>query len=118
MRFWIAAFLVVIVSAFSTNALAVTIDWAPVGNAGNAADPLTGVGAVAYNYNIDKYDVTVGQYTEFLNAVAKADPYGLYDANMATDLNIAGISRSGASGSYSYSVIGNSANLPITYVSW
>jgi formylglycine-generating enzyme required for sulfatase activity len=36
---------------------------------------------------------------------------------MATDLNIAGIERSGVSGSYTYSVIG-SANHPITYVSW
>jgi formylglycine-generating enzyme required for sulfatase activity len=36
---------------------------------------------------------------------------------MATDLNIAGISRTGASGSYSYSVIG-SPNKPVTYVSW
>jgi formylglycine-generating enzyme required for sulfatase activity len=36
---------------------------------------------------------------------------------MGTDLNIAGISRAGSSGSYTYSVIG-SANRPITYVSW
>ena len=52
--------------------VAVTIDWVPVGNAGNANDPATGnlYGGVAYNYSIDKYDVTVGQYTEFLNAVA------------------------------------------------
>ena len=33
------------------------------------------------------------------------------------NVNIAGISRSGVSGSYSYSVIG-SANHPVTYVSW
>ena len=73
---------------------------------------------MAYNYNIDKYDVTVGQYTDFLNSVAATDTYGLYNTSMATDLNIAGISRSGSSGSYTYSVIGSSANLPITYVSW
>jgi formylglycine-generating enzyme required for sulfatase activity len=36
---------------------------------------------------------------------------------MATDVTIAGIARSGASGSYSYSVIG-SANHPVTCVSW
>ncbi len=36
---------------------------------------------------------------------------------MATNLNIAGIARSGSSGTYTYSVIG-SANHPITYVNW
>ena len=106
------------------SASAVTIDWVPVGNPGNPAvntimnDGTSGYGAVAYNYNIDKYDVTVGQYTAFLNSVAATDTYGLYDPSMATNLNIAGVSRSGSSGSYSYSVIGSSANLPITYVSW
>jgi hypothetical protein len=102
------------------SASAVTIDWVPVGNAGNANDFNTGnlYGGVAYNYSIDKYDVTVGQYTEFLNAVATTDTYGLYNTLMGTNLNIAGISRSGSPGSYTYSVIGNTTKLPITYVSW
>ena len=43
----------------------------PVGNVGNAADPPPAYGAVSYAYNIGKYDVTAGQYTAFLNAVAK-----------------------------------------------
>jgi formylglycine-generating enzyme len=96
----------------------------PVGNPGNAPDTAvmttdgtTGYGSVGYNYSIGKYDVTVGQYTAFLNAVAATDIYDLYYARMATDLNIAGISRSGSFGSYTYSVIG-SPNHPITYVSW
>ena len=50
-------------------------------------------GAVGYAYSIGKYEVTVGQYTAFLNAVAATDTYGLYDSQMATDLNIAGIAR-------------------------
>ncbi len=93
----------------AASARAVTIDWVRVGNAGNAPDPnsIYSFGSVAYSYSIDKYDVTVGQYTEFLNAVVAADPYGLYDTHMATDLNIAGISRSGSSGNYSYSIIGS-----------
>jgi hypothetical protein len=40
---------------------------------------------------------------------------------MATDRAVAGISRAGSSGSYTYSVInngGDSANRPITYVTW
>ena len=107
--------------AVSTHA--VTIDMVPVGNPGNANDPATGnlYGGVAYDYQIGKYAVTIGQYTEFLNAVAKTDTYSLYNGNMATVLNIAGISQSGSSGSYTYSVIsngGNSANRPITFVSW
>ena len=102
---------------------AVTIDLVPVGNAGNANDPGTGnvYGGVAYDYQIGKYDVTIGQYTDFLNAVAATDTYSLYSASMGTDLNVAGIAQSGSSGSYTYSVItngGNSANRPITYVSW
>ncbi|NDC55032.1 MAG: PEP-CTERM sorting domain-containing protein, partial [Planctomycetia bacterium] len=63
-----------------------------------------------------------------LNAVAATDPYSLYNESMATNLFIAGIARSGSSGSYSYSVIGPSGttpagasspgNRPITFVSW
>ncbi len=101
----------------------VTIDTVTVGDAGNAADT-TGYGAVDYEYNIGKYEVTIGQYTAFLNSVARTNTnshiVNLWNASMATDLNIAGISRSGSgtlASPYSYSVIG-SGNRPITYVSW
>ena len=47
----------------------------------------TGYGAVAYNYSIGKYEVTLNQYVAFLNAVAETDNCGLYNAAMATDLN-------------------------------
>lgn len=66
---------------------------------------------------MEKYEVTISQYATFLNAVAATNPYNLYNASMATDLNVAGISRSGSSGSFSYPVIGN-GNRPISYVSW
>ncbi|MGA1539426.1 MAG: SUMF1/EgtB/PvdO family nonheme iron enzyme [Chthoniobacterales bacterium] len=101
----------------------VTIDTVTVGDAGNAADT-TGYGAVADVFAIGKYEVTIGQYTTFLNSVATvtSDSYivDLWTGSMATDLNIAGISRSGSgtlADPYSYSVIG-SGNRPITYVSW
>lgn len=100
-----------------TASALVTIDSVYVGNVGNAADPTSGYGAVNYGYTIGKYEVTLNQYTEFLNAVAKTDPYGLYNGQMGLDANIAGISRSGVSGSYAYSVLG-SGNRPVTYVSW
>ena len=103
----------------------ITYDMVTVGNPGNGNDTGgTNNGAVSYEYQIGKYDVTIGQYTAFLNA---ADPNGtnpnnIYNSSMATDLNIAGISyTAGASAGAKYAVInngGNSSNRPITYVSW
>jgi len=109
-----------LLASLAVPARAVTIDMVTVGNPGNANDT-TSYGGVNYSYQIGKYDVTIGQYTDFLNAVAATDTYSLYNTSMATDLNAAGIARTGVSGSYTYSVItngGNSANRPITYVNW
>jgi formylglycine-generating enzyme required for sulfatase activity len=91
----------------------------PVGNPGNANDTATGnkYGGVNYTYDIGQYDVTLNQYATFLNDVAALDSYGLYNVKMASDVHIAGISRTGANGSYSYSVIGDGSR-PVTYVSW
>lgn len=117
----IAATVVWMVAGLSEPpARAVTIDLVTVGNPGNAADT-TGYGAVDYGYQIGKFAVTIGQYKDFLSAVAQSDPYSLYAANMGSDQHIRGISRTGDSGSYSYSVItqnGFSGSRPITYVSW
>jgi formylglycine-generating enzyme required for sulfatase activity len=100
-----------------------SLQFVPVGNPGNAADTATGslYGSVPYAYQMGKYDVTVGQYAQFLNAVAKTDTYGLYNSYMATDYPTIGIAQSGTSGSYSYSVTGGysqAANCPIFDVSW
>ena len=107
----LAAFLL---PATLQEAHAVTIDMVTVGNPGNANDPATGgiYGGVAYDYQIGKYDVTIGQYTDFLNAVAATDTYSLYNASMATDLNAAGIAQAGSSGSYTYSAIAPSGTTP------
>ncbi len=101
----------------------ITIDTVTVGNPGNVVDT-TGYGAVSYTYDIGTYEVSLLQYTAFLNAVAATDTYSLWNANMGSDngvgtgnLNIAGISRANSSGSYTYSVIGD-GNRPVTYVSW
>jgi sulfatase modifying factor 1 len=102
------------IAALITNASAsVTIDWVTVDNAGNAADT-TGYGAVGYSYQIGKYEVTNAQYGAFLNAAAQTDSYGLYNSNMSTY----GITRSGNSGSYTYSVTTALANRPVVNVSW
>jgi formylglycine-generating enzyme required for sulfatase activity len=105
---------------------AITIDTVAVGNKGNTADTrlmddgTTGYGSVGYNYNIGKYEVTAGQYTAFLDAVAATDTYGLYNTEMDSVNNSYGcnIKRSGNSGSYTYSVASDWANRPVNYVSY
>ena len=97
-----------------SSAQALTMEWVTVGDAGNAADT-TGYGQVDYVYNIGKYEVTAGQYTAFLNAVAATDTYGLYRASMTTGC---GIERTGSAGSWSYSVSASYADRPVNYVSW
>jgi sulfatase modifying factor 1 len=116
--------LTLLTAALITSASAsVTIDWVTVGNAGNAADTAdgdaftTGVqryGAVGYTYQIGKYEVTNAQYGAFLKAAAKTDSYGLYNSSMSGY----GITRTGSSGSYNYSVTTALANRPVVYVSW
>jgi formylglycine-generating enzyme len=106
-----------------------SLEFVTVGDPGNVA-ALSGdypdIGAVNYVYQIGKYDVTVAQYTEFLNAVAREDLYGLYDTNMGqpghwgTDDGRmgCGIARSGTASDYTYSVMPGRADYPVNYVSW
>jgi formylglycine-generating enzyme required for sulfatase activity len=90
--------------------------WVPVGNPGNAPDGTGGCGAVAYTFNIGKFEVTAGQYTVFLNAVAATDTYGLYSTYMWS--YGCKIQRAGSSGGYTYSVASDYANRPVNFVSW
>jgi formylglycine-generating enzyme required for sulfatase activity len=99
----------------------VVIVTVPVGNPGNAADtrPSWGaVGAVDYEFNIGKYEVTAGQYTTFLNAVAKTDTYCLYNTLMWSSNYGCKIQQDGTPGNYTYSVASDWANRPVNYVSW
>jgi len=102
---------------------AITIDTVPVGDPGNAADTRynsMSVGAVAYSYNIGKYEVTAGQYTAFLKAVAGVDTYALYNTGMSSTSS-GGITRSGGGtvgNPYTYSVAPAFTNRPVNYVSW
>jgi len=100
---------------------AVSLELVTVGDPDNSADPLTGFGAVDHPFLISSKAITIGQYADFLNAVARRDRHDLFSPSMQSDLNIAGIQRSGRPGKYQYSVIdnaGSSADRPITYVSW
>ena len=109
------------VLAIGSAAQAVNIETVPVGNPVNIADT-TGdpnpCGAVDYEYQIGKYEVTAGQYTEFLNAVAATDTYGLYNTSMDSGSNGCKIQQIGSSGSYTYSVASDWADRPVNYVSW
>ena len=105
------------VAASAAFAGSVTMDWSTVGNAGNAADPTTGYGAVGYEYRIGTYEVTNSQYAAFLNAVAASDPNGLYNSLMGSNPR-GGITRSGSAGSYTYSVKANMGDKPVNFVSW
>jgi len=120
--------MVCVLLALNSGTQAVTIDWVTVGNAGNIADTevmsdgTTGYGSVGYEYQIGKYEVTAGQYTEFLNAVAATDTYGLYNSDMWEedpwgDFGCK-IQQSGSSGSYTYSVAADWANRPVNYTSF
>jgi sulfatase modifying factor 1 len=116
----VVAIVFMLAGANLTRATPVNYEMVRIVDAGNAADS-TGYGAVAYEYQIGKYDVTIGQYTAFLNAVdpGGTNPYSLYNSSMGTELSIAGISfTSGAADGCKYAVISGSENKPITYVSW
>ena len=95
----------------------VSIETVTVGNQGNDADDTT-YGSVAYAYDIGKFEVTAGQYTEFLNAVAATDTYELWYYLMWSDDRGPKIERTGSSGSYSYSVAADRENRPVAVISW
>ena len=127
-RAWVSACLVV--GLLVSTAGSVNIEAVPVGDPGNAGE-LSGAGAgiygsdricgsVDYRYDIGKYEVTAGQYTEFLNAVARTDTYGLYNTHMDTAVDSFGcnIKRTGSSGEYKYIVTLDWADRPVNFVSW
>lgn len=117
----------IVFSASSVHA--VSIETVLVGNPHNAPDhdyhidPIRqgpndgGRGSVAYNYEIGKYEVTNSQYAEFLNAVAATDTHLLYHTGMNNAIN-GGITRSGTSGSYTYTPRPNMANKPVAQVNF
>jgi formylglycine-generating enzyme len=93
-----------------------SLEFVTVGNPGNAGELNRSAdanenyyGGVDYVYAIGKYEVTTGQYTAFLSAVAAEDTYGLYNYM---------IQRDGEPGSYTYSVAADRANRPVSNVNW
>lgn len=82
-------------AAFAAESADLGIEWVTVGNPGNAADPVSGRGAVAGVFQISKHEVTVGQYAAFLGAVAANDPHGLWTGGLP-------IARAGGPGAFTY----------------
>jgi formylglycine-generating enzyme required for sulfatase activity len=121
-----AAVFVLIAGASAVRAL--TIDLVPVGNPGNPANPSDPnsprAGAVAYNYQIGRTEVSNAQYTEFLNAVdpTGVNPHAVYNVNMgnaAAVYDTGGIDfTGGAANGSKYSVKPGKGNNPVIFVSW
>jgi sulfatase modifying factor 1 len=116
-------------AATGSSAPLIALDSVEVGDPGNAATTVDGTdyGAVAQTYRITKTEITIAQYTTFLNAIARRSDgaqgsvvESLYDSRMATDPHVAGISRAGSGTEavpYTYTAIGDPSK-PIAYVSW
>jgi formylglycine-generating enzyme required for sulfatase activity len=107
-------------AALITSAAAsVTIDYVSVGHAGNAADS-TGYGAVAYAYQIGKYEVTNAQYGAFLNAVDPdgANANGVYNSNMGSNARGGITYTAGAASGAKYTIRTSMGDKPVNYVSW
>lgn len=98
----------------------VILDLTFIGNPGNPAydHPREPMGSVGYSYYINTYEVTVAQYTEFLNAVAQSDPHGLYNPSMSAGPLGPYIMRYGEEGAYYYSVVEGKENQPVRHVSF
>jgi formylglycine-generating enzyme required for sulfatase activity len=115
-----------------SKTFAVTIDTVPIGVPNNPADNRYvdgGIGSVPCSFRIAKTEISNAQYVEFLNAVADADPYGLYHSSLGSS-TVGGIVRSGDPGSYAYAVkpaaVGQGPNgtdysyenKPVVFISW
>lgn len=108
----------VVLLGYSYSGAVVAFDWAHVGDAGNAADPEIGLGAVSYNYAIAKNEVTNAQYTAFLNAVdpAGANTLALYHPDMAGVFG--GIDSGGVTDGARYLAQPGREQNPVTFISF
>jgi formylglycine-generating enzyme required for sulfatase activity len=118
---------VVLLSAGSVQA-EVVMETVSVGNPGNAPDTrydTQGYGGVDYVYSIGTFEVTAGQYRDFLNAVdpAGSNPYGLYNSSMDSSLYGCQITWNAGSSTYDFSGCPSGteadwADRPVNFVSW
>jgi sulfatase modifying factor 1 len=90
----------------------VVFDWVEVDDPGNGCElqPQGCFGSVAEVYEISMFETTNAQYAEFLNAVAKTDTNGLYNADNG------GITRSSGPVGFEYSAELGFEDRPVHYV--
>jgi formylglycine-generating enzyme required for sulfatase activity len=107
----------------------VTVDYAVVGDPGNAANT-NGWGAVSDVFKISKQETSNDQYVDFLNKVdaAGTNPNGVYNSLMGSD-NLGGITfNAGAPSGSKYAVksgaptgsLGSTSygNMPVLFTTW
>jgi formylglycine-generating enzyme len=112
----------------TTSCLAQEAEWVTISHPGNPADK-SGFGAVAYEFQIMKHEVTCAEFVAFLNAKAsKDDPQSLWNPKMdgaplppgRDDIRSEQgcLIRSGEKGSYTYAVVPGREKLPIVNISF
>lgn len=102
---------------------ALDLQWVAVSDPGNPPDR-KGYGGVAYTFEITKTEITLGQYAEFLNAVAASDPHGLWSpalknaptASMKRERVL--IDRQGEPGAYRYVVTPEFSSQPASEINF
>lgn len=95
----------------------VKIEMVRVGYPGNPPSPQGG--AVAFEFEISRHEVTNAQYAAFLTAVASTgDPYKLYASEMGSTIE-GGINRTTKpGGKLAYPLKSKMANKPVNHVTW
>lgn len=115
-----AGAIVVALVATASSALAGPFDIAfkPVLNPGNAAQPQSGLGAVAYNFQIAANETTNSEYAYFLNnsAAGKSNTNAVWNSTMNS--RNGGIIQSGTAGNFTYSVKSGFENRPVVGTTW
>lgn len=97
-----------------------------VGDKNNPRDTETSVGAVTYDYHIDKYETTISGWCEFINSVASyattsgmpvdSDTYGILNAPTLSGITYT--APTGFPGYYTFTPSSGNENKPITGMSW
>lgn len=126
-RFATAALVALTLTSLAVpNTHAVTIDWVPVGDPGNAGQTQTYTnggtltfGTVNYAYRIMKFEFTNSQYAAFLNAIDPdgTNPNSVYHSDMGSNVR-GGITNTGTTNGSRYAVKSNMGAKPVNYVSW
>lgn len=114
---WIATLsLASFATATTPSATQDLVNTVTIGAWGNVPDS-SGLGAVTVPFRMGVTEVTNPEWVAMLNAVAAADPNGLFDDGM-TDSDRGGILRSGSPGSYTYSLKPDFSDKPVNWISW